>query len=155
MWRLASIVFLPLGLETDTEWPGVWRTGAQVVLRYWSTEDKAKMPKVQWVGGRWRNWKHCCKACGKRVAGRARRRKETALFPFLLPSNHPGLPPRKPNQKQLERESCSGTPRVKAEQQREVGPRLGIRRRVTAQWHKVTFHPAVSFVAHNTSRECP
>lgn len=47
MQRLASIVFLPLGLETDTEWPGVWRTGAQVVLRYWSTEDKARMPKVQ------------------------------------------------------------------------------------------------------------
>lgn len=43
--RLASIVFLPLGLETDTVWPGGGRTGAQVVLRYWSTEDQGQNAK--------------------------------------------------------------------------------------------------------------
>lgn len=44
---LCRDLFLPSGLETDTAWPGGGRAGAQVVLRYWSTEDKAKMLKVQ------------------------------------------------------------------------------------------------------------
>lgn len=46
------IVFLHLGLETDTEGPGLCRTGAQVVLGSWSTEDRTRCQGSVWVGWR-------------------------------------------------------------------------------------------------------